>query len=139
MNLTYIVPVPKCTRAQISKNFRFISLYNVLYKIILKILVNKLKSIFLKIIDQQQSSFLPFLSQFFWMELLMDTSSHPEALDKGILSPLIFLFRWQKLWQGYWRKPKRVKSFMASKWQQIPPPSHTSCMRMVLSYFVRWI
>lgn len=59
MNLTYIVPVPKCTRAQISKNFRFISLYNVLYKIILKILVNKLKSIFLKIIDQQQSSFLP--------------------------------------------------------------------------------
>lgn len=59
INETYICLISKLKCPQRITEFRPISLCNVLYKIISKVLANKLKKIFPEVIDEAQSVFVP--------------------------------------------------------------------------------
>jgi hypothetical protein len=58
INYSYTAFVPKSAKASNVKDFRPIRLCNVLYKVIVKVLANRLKQVLPKIISQQQSAFL---------------------------------------------------------------------------------
>lgn len=59
MNNTHIVLVPKTASPSSVRQFRPISLSNVCYKIIAKILANRLKSVLKSFIFPYQSAFIP--------------------------------------------------------------------------------
>jgi len=58
-NVTAIVLIPKKDQAGTLKDFRSISLCNVIYKIVSKCLANRLRSILHDIISPTQSAFIP--------------------------------------------------------------------------------
>ena len=57
LNHTFITLVPKVNNLELVYDFRPISLFNVLYKIFSKVLVNRLKKIMPQIITEHQSAF----------------------------------------------------------------------------------
>lgn len=59
INSTTIVLIPKCKNPVEMKNFRPISLCNVLYKICSKVLANRLRRFSDEIISKEQSAFVP--------------------------------------------------------------------------------
>lgn len=59
LNLTYIALIPKLPNVACVSDFRLISLCNLLYKIIDKVLSNRLKHVLSSIISQHQSAFVP--------------------------------------------------------------------------------
>jgi len=58
INHSFIVLIPKGNKAAMVSQFRPISLYNVIYKIISKLLANKLKQVFSKLISPWQTAFI---------------------------------------------------------------------------------
>lgn len=59
LNATYIVLVPKCDNSSTMRDLWPISLCNVLYKIVAKVLENKLKDMLWGLISHNQSAFVP--------------------------------------------------------------------------------
>lgn len=59
INFTYIVLILKKKNFMYATNFWPISLYNVNYKLVSKVLANRLKHILLAIISKNQSAFMP--------------------------------------------------------------------------------
>ena len=59
LNETYICLIPMVASPQKITEFRPISLCNVVYKTISKVLVNRLKKILREVIDEAQSTFVP--------------------------------------------------------------------------------
>lgn len=58
LNETLLVLIPKMNNPKTLIHFRPISLCNVLYKIITKVIVNRLKPLLLKVMDLKQTSFI---------------------------------------------------------------------------------
>jgi hypothetical protein len=58
LNSTFISLIPKIPNASDMKDFRPISLVGVIYKIIAKVLANKLKGVLEKVISKRQSAFI---------------------------------------------------------------------------------
>ena len=59
LNHTYIALIPKVCNPRKVTEFRPISLYNVIYRIVAKVLANKLKQVLDEIISPNQSAFVP--------------------------------------------------------------------------------
>lgn len=59
LNATNIALIPKCIEQQTMKDCRPIALCNVLYKVLSKVLVNRLKTVLDKCISKNQSAFVP--------------------------------------------------------------------------------
>lgn len=57
-NFTYIALIPKITKPKMASDFRPISLCNVAYKIMAKMMANRLKSVLNEIISLKQSAFI---------------------------------------------------------------------------------
>lgn len=58
-NHTFITLIPKKDRVNKVENFRSISLYNVIYKLVAKVLTNRLKTVLPNIISETQNAFVP--------------------------------------------------------------------------------
>ena len=58
MNLAFIVLVPKKTGAEDLKDFRPISLVNSLYKLISKVLANRIKKVMSQLVNKAQNAFV---------------------------------------------------------------------------------
>lgn len=58
-NHTHIVLIPKVNNPEKITQYRLISLYNVAYKVILKILTARLKMVMPKVISCSQNAFVP--------------------------------------------------------------------------------
>lgn len=59
LNKTFIALIPKCKDPKHMSEMRPISLYNVVYKLIVKALAHKLKGVLNSIISPNQSAFVP--------------------------------------------------------------------------------
>lgn len=58
LNSTFVALIPKKPNAEIVSDFRPISLYNVLYKLVSKVMTNRLKPFMNDIIFNDQSAFI---------------------------------------------------------------------------------
>ena len=58
MNTAFIVLVPKKTRAEDLKDFRPISLVNSLYKLISKVLANRIKKVMSQLVNKAKNAFV---------------------------------------------------------------------------------
>lgn len=58
MNKTFIVLIPKCKNPSSPKDFRPISLFNMIMKIVTKTIANRLKALLPAVIDEEQSAFV---------------------------------------------------------------------------------
>lgn len=59
INLTLVTLIPKCQNAHVVKDFRPIACCSVLYKIISKVLANRMKLVLDTIVSENQSAFVP--------------------------------------------------------------------------------
>lgn len=89
INKSYIVLIPKNKRPKNMTHFKPISLCNVLYKIIAKVIVNRMSSLLNVCIDDDQGAFIPnrliFDNTIIAYEVLHSLKMKKWEGEKGIL------------------------------------------------------
>lgn len=83
LNGTNIVLIPKLDNHTSTRNFRPISLCNVMYKIISKVLANRLKPLLPKYIALEQSAFVENCSILDNVLVAFETLHHLKCKNKG--------------------------------------------------------
>lgn len=58
LNKTHIIMIPKCKNPSTPKDFRPISLYNMVMKLVTKNIANILKALLLEVIDEEKNVFV---------------------------------------------------------------------------------
>lgn len=82
VNRTLIVLIPKCPNPSAMTDLRLISLCNTIYKVVTKVIVNKLKPLLPSIINPTQVSFVPgrhIIDNIF----ILQESMHNLEMSKG--------------------------------------------------------
>ena len=118
LNHTFIVLIPKNSNAATVQQYRPISLCNVLYKIISKLLANRLKRVLYKIVSPWQTEFVPeriiqentFIAQEImyemrkkkgkspWMGLKIDMEKAYDRLEWEFLHKVMKCFGFPEVW-----------------------------------------
>ena len=80
LNHTNICLIPKTRNPEIVREFRPISLCNVVYKIIAKVLANRLKKVLPSIISETQSAFVPSRLVSDYILLAFETLHHMQYM-----------------------------------------------------------
>lgn len=93
LNHTYILLIPKVKSPKSPKDFRPISLYNVVFRVITKVIANHLKIVLELVISLNQSTFVPNM-------LIMDNAM-----------VTFEIFHFQKKKKRKEKRQKRVGSF----------------------------
>lgn len=83
INHTYITLIPKVKSPERVSEFRTIALCNVIYKLISKVLANRLKSLLPHVISESQSAFQPDKAISDNILVAFETLHHMKTIKKG--------------------------------------------------------
>lgn len=120
LNKTFIALIPKKSNSDRVEDFRLISLCNVVYKLVLKVLENRLKGFLNKVISINQSAFTPgrlitdnilvvfelfdhienFVSTDGCMAMKLDMSKEYDRIEWGFLEASLGKFGFEEKWSN---------------------------------------
>jgi hypothetical protein len=119
INHTYITLIPKVKNPEDVKEFRPISLCNVIYKILSKVLANRLKKILPQIVSESQSAFVPGRLITDNILVAFETLHHMHHQKKGKVGSMALKLDMSKAYDRVeWKYLKRVMEQMGfhPKW-----------------------